>query len=179
MKTYREHYRQLRPFTRRDYVREAKRLYIERTAELKRQGVTLSVLDSFFNGKGLAFDAVYAAQWSALTRKRNAGLLLSYLYKVTVEQKLDITPVLAKRFLVGCCGRGLSIQVLIKAFATCGREADRKSDDWKRLEELIEMYKDPINLKLDDDIAKRENLKKLAWSDAKAHLKRYGLNPKI
>lgn len=166
---YRDFYKKVRPFTRRDYVKEAKQLYIERTIDLTENNRGMG-----YSLEGVQFDAEYVAKWSALTRKRNAGLLLSYLYKVTTEQELDITPTLAKRFLIGCVGRGLSIQVLIKAFATSGRQADKKSEEWERLDELIEYYKDAMNVKFTDEIEKRNNLKKLAWSYAKEHLKHNG-----
>ncbi|HDS1721454.1 hypothetical protein NPS53_08095 [Pseudomonas putida] len=142
--TYRLYWKHEKPYTIRAYRTDAEALLSERLEYLRTLLTPVSErlaakLYRLLTGTELA-DPAYAAQWSAIARKRYCGVLLSALYYVAAEQDLDMTAVLAHRLLQGWTGRSISNRVLIRAFGHPDRTAATKSEDWIRVPALIEKY---------------------------------------
>lgn len=178
---YRECCKLLKPYRRTTYTKDATLLYIERTNEMKNRLPTFQEMDAIALDVDVkVYDPAYMAKWSALTRKRNAGLLISYLYKVKILHSLDMTTVFAQRFLEGCVKRSVSNRDLLKAFGKTGRQADKKSADWDKLDELIEYHAPLLKEKLskESEVIKGQ-LKVRAWNYTRQHFKRYGSHREI
>lgn len=87
----------------------------------------------------------FAGKWSAISRKRRAGVLLAWLLIIECEELLDLTPTLASNLLVAMTGSSISNRSLIQAFGDTGRTAARKSKDFVRVEEISNKYKSRVN----------------------------------
>lgn len=157
------------PYSLRDYSRDAKEVIQNHLDWLRTNpirpnanlGAMLSTLRT--KGKTVPLDPYYAAQWSALARKRKAGLLLLFLYYVAKKHQLDMTTIFAQRLLIGWVDCSISNKVLITAFGDPNRDASNKSIDWPRLDELIIRYRDQVQDKLKHDRAKQKKIKEIHW----------------
>lgn len=119
LQVYRSYWKREKPYTVTAYRSGAEALLSERLEYLRSLPIPVSErlaakLFRLLTGSGLA-DPSYAAQWSALARKRYCGVLLSALYLVAALEKLGMTTVLAHRLLQGWTGRSISNRVLLRA----------------------------------------------------------------
>jgi hypothetical protein len=144
----RRYWRNERPYCLASYRRDAEELLRERleylrSLETPQHERFAKALLRGLTGSELA-DPSYAAQWSALARRRYCGVLLSSLYFVASVEHLDMTAVLAQRLLQGFVGRSVSNRVLIRAFGQGGRTAADKSSDWDQMPVIVESYRSMV-----------------------------------
>jgi hypothetical protein len=74
-------------------------------------------------------------------RKYKTSECLLFLLPIHGKEGIDMTPMLAKRLLQGLFGRSVRFDTLVAVYGDKNRSASHKSDDFKRLEELVERYK--------------------------------------
>lgn len=156
------------PFTLHEYRIRAEALLTERLEYLQslhtpaQERAAERLFKALIDGSELA-DPAYAAKWSALSRKRYCGLLLSALYLVAAEHDLDMTTVLGHRLLRGWTGRSISNRTLIRAFGTPNRSAAGKSEDWAMVPALIKKYSKAVLQALVREKHRVRQVKDLAW----------------
>lgn len=160
---FRTQYKNLKPYSNQDYIRDAKSIILNR------------ILAGRFDHNQAQGDNVrdskHAAQWSAISRKRKSGIMLLALYDITIKYDLDMTTTLAQRILQGIFGSSISNGILLVAFAQKGRTASDKSEDWERLEAIIKESK-PYYVKKMAQAKERLIInKEAAWDRASDYLK--------
>ena len=157
----------VRPYQLSDYRRDATKVILERLEWLRTDParVLRHPLDIPLGQKVPPEDPWYAAKWSALARKRKAGLLLLWLHYVNEKHQLDMTVVLAQRLLESWVGCSISNKTLIAAFGQKGRDAGSKSTSWPEKDNLKEMYRDKVKLCLKKDREKQQLIKETLWEE--------------
>lgn len=152
-----------------DYITDANKLVQSYISE--HDSTEWSAGDGMRDNPGftaLFLSPVYAARWSALTRKRISGLLLVSLYVVADRHRVDMTSVYAHRLLKGWAGRSISNRTLLAAFGEWGRTAEEKTADWERLEQLVDEYRGMVQRVIRRDMIRIERIRKLVKEDALA-----------
>lgn len=85
------------------------------------------------------------AALTAATKRYKASEMLHFIHQIHGKEDLDMTPVLAKRLLLGLFGRSVLFDTLVRIYGDKNRSASNKSSDFKRLDELVERYKPDAN----------------------------------
>lgn len=101
---------------------------------LQKYAEEMVVIKNFHSAKRGA--AVTAAK-----KRLKTAIILRWLHKVADEYDLDITPSLAKHIIVGWIDRGVSTRVLNEQFGRPDRTASEKSQDFGRVQEMIDKYR--------------------------------------
>lgn len=165
MKTIRCYYQKVSPYSLHDYRQDVVQVISKQLLFLKMYPVRpVPRVQEILQTGAVILDPHYAAQWSALARKRKAGLLLLYLYYVAAQNQLDMTVILAQRLLEGWVSCSISNKVLIQAFGQHSRTAKDKSKDWEHLATLIERYQAQIRRMLLQDKLKMARIKQVEWA---------------
>lgn len=96
--------------------------------------------EDFRNIKDLPSQKRGAAVTAAKKRLR-IGIVLRKLHHITDEYALDMTPSLALRIITGWLDRGISMRLLNEQFGTPDRTASDKSNDFTRVDEIVNEYR--------------------------------------
>jgi len=86
------------------------------------------------------------AALTAATKRYKGSEMLFFIHQLHGKEGLDITPVLAKRLLMGLFGRSVLFDTLVSIYGDTNRSASHKSADFSRLDELVERYKPEAKL---------------------------------
>lgn len=168
----RDFYTRHKPYSLQDYTKDAEQLIFNRINYHKYDHESLVPDPSYLHDTMAVMDPQHAAQWSALSRKRKAGLMLVVLYTLAIEYELDMTATLAHRMLQGLFDCSTSNKTLIAAFGEHGRTAADKSEDWERIGTIIAKKRPWAMKKLNQNRARVRKNKDMAWDLVNQHFKK-------
>lgn len=112
------------------------------------------------------------AAYAAASKRYKQSLVFDVLVEVSREKRIDLTYLLAERFVAGCLGRGVEREAVLGWFATTGRTASNKSADHDRLGELVHIYKPVVDHRIREALVKMESVRSVAEKQIKSAKKR-------
>lgn len=164
----RNYYSRYKPYSLQDYTRDAKQLILNRINYNKYERDAIPD-QTALNSLMAVMDPRHAAQWSALSRKRKCGFMVTILYAVAVEYDLDMTATMGLRLLQGLFGCAIDLRTLLAAFGEHGRTAADKSEDWEKVDVIIAQKTEWARAKLQQNRTRVRHDKELAWDLVKEH----------
>lgn len=133
-----EYYRNFKPYSSQDYVKDALEIIDNRINGLGYLGKTEKEIKQF-----------YASRWGNISKKRRVGFVIGIVYYIASKENLDLTMTLGLQLIKKLYGRSINENEGKKAFANKGRNASEKSKDFARLDEIAETYREWALVKQD------------------------------
>lgn len=107
------------------------------------------------------------AAYAAASKRYKQSVVFKVLLEASREKGIDLTYLLAERFVIACLGRGVEREAVLDWFATAGRTASSKSADHDRLGELVHIYKPTVDYRIGEALVKMEWVRSVAEKQRK------------